>query len=81
MIVPVRRSCTWKKESKKTTSILVVAHSAETDIKFIFIEGTCRTLVKCRGKVEVGKDREPVWVMGKLEPSPITTLSAAVYGE
>lgn len=64
----------------KNTVIWLVAQSAETDIIFIDIVETWKTLVKEAGWVSVDVINEPVFSMDRRVPSPVTMLSLHVYG-
>ena len=47
---------------------------------FLDIEGTCKTLEKVKILDRVVREKEPVFAIGRDEPSPITMLFEASYG-
>ena len=63
------------------TLIGLSTQRVETEIRFLDMAGTCRTLEKKNKGVmrEVG-EKKPILAIDKLEPSPIITVSEAVYG-
>ena len=62
------------------TLIGLSAQSAEAEIKFLDIAGTCNTLVNNNGVGREVRVKEPMLAIDKLVPLSIRTLSKAVYG-
>ena len=71
----MRRSFTKKEEGKNSMEVLLVLHNWEIEIKFRFMVGTHRTLERVKEEEGVLKEMEPVWDMGRPEPSPIMISS------
>ena len=54
---------------------MVIGTRAETEIRFLDMAGTCRTLEKSKGVRREVREKEPMLAIDKPEPSPIITLS------
>lgn len=67
-------------QEKNSTETLLELQRQYTEMRFLWIWGTQRTLVKERLRLEDGNDSEPVWVIDKPEPSPMRTESSPWYG-
>ena len=79
-VAPMRRSFIRKEDGKNSIETLLEIQSLEIEIKFFFMLGTQRTLVKENWALEVWIEREPVCVMGSPVPSPIIMSSEPLYG-
>ena len=68
-----------KKESKNRTLIGLSTQRAKTEIRFLDMTDTCKTLEKNKGVGRKVKEKEPMLEIDKHEPSPIITLLEAVH--
>ena len=59
---------------------LLECQNCDIEIKLFFIDGTQRTLFNVKVFWGVLREVEPVWVMGRLEPSLILMSSVPMYG-
>ena len=62
------------------TLIGLSAQRAETEIRFLDMTCTCSTLEKSKGVGREVREKDPMLAIDKPEPSPMLTLSEAVYG-
>ncbi len=79
-IDPVWSAFTKKIDGKNSMETWLEVQNCEIEIRFFSIEGTQRTLSNVNVCWEVLREVEPVWVMGRLEPSPIMMSSVPMYG-
>ena len=66
--------------SKNRTLIGLSAQRAETEIRVLDMAGTCSTLEKSKCVGREAREKKPMLLIDKHEPSPMITLSEAVYG-
>lgn len=75
----MRRSFTMKYTEKKSRESSLVLQNLKTEMKFLLRAGACNTLFNANDLLLECKVDEPIYMIGKPEPSPKVISSSPPY--